>query len=145
MAIPDKLTEYASTPQVITTDAVSEFVNSWPNDAARNVFMHSEHLIRIQVAVAAAGMAEGITFEYRFDTQADLNSGSQIVCGSTGLVLPANLSVGDVYYIAIAPRKLPSGYDFSGVYYNLHTNPASGGFAVISALVDGPERIDTVE
>lgn len=133
-----------SNAQVITVDAVSDIVNSYGNDAARNVFMKEPHLIKVLVAVIAAGMAEGIRIEFRFDTEAGLNSGSQIICGDSGVILPAQLeTVGVMHQFRTRPIKLASGYDFSGIYYNLISNPASGGFALTTWLADeGPEDAD---
>lgn len=145
MGIPDKITTFCDSPQVITTDAQSEHIIEFPSDAARNVFFHSEKLIRLIVGVAAAGMAEGMRVEFRFDTQADLQSGNQIIVGASRLLLPAMLVIRSVHYFRCNPIALPSGYDFAGLFFDLHTNPASGGFALYADLVDGPERIDEIE
>lgn len=135
----DLIHHYSHTPQVITTDAVSERVVQWPNDAARDVFVHSENTILIRVRVAAAGMASGIRFQYRFDTQADLASGSEIIVAETPIYLPAALTLNKTLELKLPHIKLASGYDFSGMYYDLVSEAASGGFAVDAALVDGPE------
>lgn len=145
MSIPDLATTFSRTPQVITTDAVSEHVNSHPNDAARRLFVRSDNIIRVEVAVAAAGMASGIRFEFRIDTAAGLASGNQLVLGDSGILLPAVLLANTVHEFRIKPIKVPAGYDVSGVFYNLVSEAASGGFAVYADLRAGSDSIDAVD
>lgn len=144
MSIPDLITQFSRTPQVITTDAVSEHVNSMPSDLARQVFIHSDNMIRITVAVAAAGMASGMRVEFRVDTEAGLASGDQLVIGNSGILLPAQLTIRSVHEFRIKPMALPAGYDFQGLFYNLVSEAASGGFAVYADMVAGAERLDPV-
>jgi len=125
-----------SNGQVITTDVVSDLVNTFGSDAARNVFFNEPHIIKAMVTVIAAGMAEGIRIEARWSTTAAL-TGSPIVVGDSGVILPAQLeTVGVIHQFRCRPIKLAAGYDFFGVYYNLVTNPASGGFALTTWLAD---------
>ena len=139
----DIITRYSNV-QVITTDVVSTIVNSFGSDKARDVFMREPHLIKVLVAVIAAGGTEGIRIEFRFDTAASLASGSEIVVGDSGILLPAQLeTVGVMHQFRLRPIKLPEGYDFCGIYYNVVTNVFSGGFALTTWLADeGPESAD---
>jgi hypothetical protein len=139
MSYTDLITTASRTPQVITTDAVSEHVNEAPNDTARGIFIHSNNIIRVQVAVAAAGMASGIRFEYRFDTEAGLASGSQIVVADSGIILPAALTLGVVIEFRCRPMYIASGYDFQGGFYNLVSEAASGGTAFIMDIRGGAD------
>jgi len=125
-----------SNAQVITVDVVSDLVNSFGSDAARNVFMNEPFLIKVLVAVLAAGGAEGIRIEARWDTAAGLAS-SPIVVGDSGILLPAQLeAVGVLHQFRCRPVKLAAGYDFFGLYYNVVTSAFSGGFALTSWLAD---------
>ena len=139
----DIITRY-SNAQVITSDAVSDVVNSFGSDKARDVFMREPHLIKVLVAVVAAGGAEGIRVEFRFDTEAGLASGSQIVVGDSGNLLPAQLeTVGVMHQFRLRPIKLAEGYDFCGIYYNVTTNVFTTGFALTTWLADeGAESAD---
>ena len=131
----DIITRFSNV-QVITTDVVSDLVNSFGSDAARNVHMNEPHLIKALVAVLAAGGTEGIRIEARWSTTAAL-TGTPIVVGDSGIILPAQLeAVGVIHQFRCRPIKLAAGYDFFGVYYNLVTNPASGGFALTTWLAD---------
>ena len=125
-----------SNGQVITSDVVSDLVLTFGSDAKRNVFMNEPHLIKVLVAVVAAGGAEGITIEMRADTAAGLAT-APIVIGSSGLILPAQLEVvGKIHEFRIRPIALPVGYDFMGIYYNVHTNVFTTGFALTTWLAD---------
>ena len=126
-----------SNAQVITTDAVSSVVNSFGSDAKREIFVRKPHLIKVMVAVLAAGGAEGIRAEFRVDTEAGLASGSAIVIGDSGIILPAQLEVvGVLHQFRTRPIALVAGYDFWGLYYNVVTSAFSGGFALTSWLAD---------
>ena len=143
MSIPDKVTAPATTPQVITTSAVSEHVLQWASDAARDVFIHSDNLLKVIVSVAAAGMASGIRFQYRFATNAAL-TGTPITVGDSGIILPADLAAGDSHEFRIRPVPLPLGYDFSGGWFALESEAATTGFAVFMDLRDKPDRTNIV-
>ena len=146
MGIPDKITSFSTSPQVITGAAVSEHVISFPSDKERDVFIHSEHMIRIIVAVVCAGLAEGMRVEFRFDMQANLASSDYIVAGVSRILLPEVMTtIGDTHQFRVDPIRLPEGYDFAGLYYAVVTNPGSGGFAVYADLVDGPERMQRLD
>ena len=140
MTIPDLLTSYCTSPQIITTDVVSEHTTEFPSDAAREVFVHSEKTIRIIVGVAAAGGAEGLRIQAAFDTAASLASGSKIVAAETRILLPAELTLNQTHFLEVSAMSLPEGYDFFGLWFDVVTSAFSGGFAVYAALVDGPER-----
>ena len=135
----DIITRY-SNGQVITTDAVSDIVNTFGSDAARNVFFNEPYLVKVMVTVIAAGGAEGIRIEFRCDTDAGLAT-APIVIGDSGILLPTQLEkVGRLHQFRIRPIKLPSGYDFQGIYYNVVSSAFSGGFALRTWLGDeGPE------
>ena len=125
-----------SNAQVITVDVVSDLVNTFGSDAARNVHMNEPHLIKTLVAVIAAGGAEGLRIEARWATNAAL-TGSPIVVGDSGILLPAQLeTVGVIHQFRCRPIKLAAGYDFFGVFYNVVTNVFSGGFALTTWLAD---------
>ena len=129
-----------SNVQVITTDIVSDIVMTVGSDAKRNVFMTPPNIIKVLVAVVAAGMAEGIRVEFRAATNAGL-TGSALVLGDSGILLPAQLeTVGVLHQFRLRPIELPSGYDFFGIFYNLVNNPASGGFALTTWLAEGAEN-----
>ena len=145
MGIPDKITTFSDSPQVIEAAAVSEHLIEFPSDAIRTVFSHSDHMIRMIVAVLCAGLAEGMRVEFRFDMQADLASGDQIIAGVSRLLLPEVLTLRSIHQFRVGPIALPEGYDFAGIYYAVVTNPGSGGFAVYTDLVDGAERLDVVD
>lgn len=145
MGIPDLITTFSDSPQIIQAAAVSEHVIQFPSDAVRSVFIHSDHMIRIIVAVAVGGLAEGMRVEFRFDTQANLASGDNIVGGVSRILLPEVLTIRSIHQFRVDPIALPEGYDFAGLYYAVVTNPGSGGFAVYADLVDGAERLDVVD
>jgi len=135
----DIITRFSNV-QVITTDVVSDLVNSFGNDEARNVFMNEPHLIKVLVAVLAAGGAEGIRVEARWSTTAAL-TGSPIVVGDSGILLPAQLeAVGVLHQFRCRPVKLAAGYDYFGIYYNVVTSAFSGGFALTTWLADEGAR-----
>ena len=138
----DLITRF-SNAQVITTDVVSDIVNSFDSDAAREVFIKEPHLIKAIVAVLAAGGAEGIRIEFRVATNAAL-TGSPLVIGDSGILLPAQLeAVGVMHQFRTRPIALPSGYDFWGIYYNVVSSAFSGGFALTTWLADeGAESAD---
>ena len=129
-----------SNGQVITTDVVSDLVNTFGSDAARNVFFNEPHLIKAMVTVIAAGGTQGLRIEYRVDTAAGLAT-APIVIGDSGILLPAQLEVvGRLHQFRLRPIKLPAGYDFHGIYYNVVDTAFSGGFALRTWLADeGPE------
>lgn len=139
----DIITRY-SNAQAITVDVVSTVVNSFGSDAARNVFMLGNKLLKILVTTTFTDLTEGIRVEFRWDTAASLASGSQIVLADTPILLPANLTAGDLYQLAISPRRLPSGYDFCGVYYNVVSTAAAAG-AFTTWLADGAESANAVD
>ena len=141
MSIPDLLTAPSLTEVTFTTAAIIGNVNEWPNDAERNVFIHSDNLFRIQVSTVFAGMASGVRFEYRFDTQADLASGSHLIVASTEIIPVADMVANARFYLRIPPRRVPSGYDFSGVFAVPESEAASGGGVIVS-LVDGAEDME---
>jgi hypothetical protein len=103
--------------------------------------MSEPHLIKSLVAVIAAGGTEGIRIEFRVDTAASLASGSEIVIGDSGIILPAQLeTVGVLHQFRLRPIAVPSGYDFWGIFYNVVSTAFSGGFALTTWLADeGPE------
>jgi len=132
----DIITRFSNV-QVVTVDAVSDIVNSFGSDAARNLFIGKPYLIKVLVAVIAAGGTEGIRVEFRIDTAAGLASGSQIVLGDSGIILPAQLeTVGVLHQFRTRPIAVPSGYDFWGIYYNVVSTAFSGGFALTTWLAD---------
>lgn len=139
----DIITRYSNV-QVITTDVVSTIVNSFGSDKARNVFMRKPYLVKVLVAVVAAGGDEGIRVTFRFDTAASLASGSEIVIGDSGILLPAQLeTIGVTHQFRTRPIKLAAGYDYCGIFYNVVTSAFSGGFALTTWLADeGPEDAD---
>lgn len=139
MGIPDMLTSIL-TAQEFTTTEVGDNVNEHPNDAERNTFVHSEHLLKFQVVTAFTGMASGLRIEYRFDTDATLASGAQLVIASTAVIPVADMVAGARFYLRIPPTRVPSGYDFSGVFYVPVSEAASAG-SIIQALVDGPDDL----
>lgn len=138
----DLITRF-SNAQVITASVVSDIVNSFGSDAAREVFIKEPHLIKVIVAVVAAGGAEGIRVEFRVATNAAL-TGSPLVLGDSGILLPAQLeAVGVMHQFRTRPIALPSGYDFWGIYYNVVSSAFSGGFALTTWLADeGAESAD---
>lgn len=141
MSIPDLITTY-STLQSFTTTVVSEFVNEWPNDAERNVFIHSDHLLRFQVGTVFASMSSGLRIQYRFDTAASLASGSQLIIAETEIIPVADMVAGARFYLRIPPRRVPSGYDFSGVFYVPVSQAAAGTGTISAYLVDGAEDME---
>jgi len=138
----DKITQFSNV-QVITTDVVSDVVNSFGSDAKREIFIKEPHLIKVLVAVIAAGGTEGIRVEFRVATNAAL-TGSPLVIGDSGILLPAQLeTVGVLHQFRTRPIALPSGYDYWGLYFNVVSSAFSGGFALTSWLADeGPESAD---
>ncbi len=146
MGIPDKITSFSTSPQVIQGAAVSEHVIEFPSDLARSVFIHSEHMVRVIVAVVCAGLTEGMRVEFRFDMQANLASSDYIVAGVSRILLPEVMTaVGDVHQFRVDPIALPAGYDFAGLYYAVVSSSGSGGFAVYADLVDGAERLNVLD
>jgi len=139
----DLITQFSITPQIITASAVSEVVNSFASDAARELFMREPYLIKSRVAVVAAGGAQGLRIEFRVATNAAL-TGSPLVLGDSGLLLPGQLeTVGVLHQFRLRPIKLASGYDFWGIYYNVISASFSGGFALMTGIADeGPETAD---
>lgn len=135
----DIITRY-SNAQAITVAVVSDVVNSFGSDAARNVFMRGDKVLKIKVTTTFATLTSGMRIDFRFSTAAALAT-APIVLSSTGIILPANLVEGDLYQLEISPRKLPSGYDFCGVYYTPVNEAATAG-AVTTWLADGPEDAD---
>uniref|UniRef100_A0A6M3KSX1 Uncharacterized protein n=1 Tax=viral metagenome TaxID=1070528 RepID=A0A6M3KSX1_9ZZZZ len=133
-----------SNAQDITVDVVSDIVLSFGSDAARNVFFRGDRLLKIKVTTTFATLTEGIRVEFRFDTEAGLASGSEIVIADSGILLPANLTEKDLYQVMISPRSLPSGYDFCGVFYNVVSTAATAG-AFTTWLADGPEVAGNVD
>lgn len=144
MSFPDFLTSPCTTPQVVTTDVVSEHVVQTPADIARKMFINSDHLLVVRVAVAAAGMASGIRFQYRAATNAAL-TGSPITLADSGILLPAVLTANSVHRFRIKPIALPVGYDFFGGWFDLVNEAASGGFAVYWDLTDDADSVDVVD
>lgn len=145
MGHPDLITTFSHTPQVLTAgDVVSERVNSMPSDKARQVFIHSDNMVRIIVAVAPTGMATGLRVEFRVDTAAGLASGNELVIGDSGILLPAELTIRSVHEFRIKPMALPEGYDFQGLFYNFLNESAGGGFALYADMVAGAEKLDPV-
>ena len=140
----DLITRF-SNGQVITTDVVSDVVNSFGSDAAREIFIREPHLIKFMPTVIAAGMASGIRVEFRVATNAAL-TGSPLVIGDSGVILPAQLEVVGInalHQFRTRPIALPSGYDFWGIYYNVVNSALSGGFALRTWLADeGPESAE---
>ncbi len=143
MSYPDLILAPCTTPQVVTAAAVSEHVLQWPSDLARQVFIHSQHLLRVIVSVAPADLDSGIRFEYRFATNAAL-TGTPLVVADSGILLPAVLTANSVHEFRIKPIALPLGYDFSGGWFNVVSESASGGFALYWDMVDGADNLDPV-
>ena len=145
MSIPDLITQFSRTPQVLVAgDVVSEHVNPLPSDKARQVFIHSDNMIRITVAVIPTGMATGLRVEFRVDTEAGLASGNELVLGDSGILLPGQLTLNSVHEFRIKPMALPEGYDFQGLFYNFLNEAAGGGFALYADMVAGAEKLDPV-
>jgi len=125
-----------SNVQIITTDVVSTVVNTFGSDKERNVFMNKPNLIKVLVAVVAAGGAEGIRVEYRVDTNANLTT-APIVIGDSGILLPTQLeTVGKIHEFRLRSIAIPEGYDFHGIFYNVVSSAFSGGFALTTWLAD---------
>ena len=133
--IKDFITSPSSTPQVITTDAVSEVVNQFPSSPQQIGLKDMRY--EFVVGVAAAGMASGINLQIRADTAAGLASGSQLILGERPAVLPADLTVGAKFEIVIPSQLLPANYVYIGAYYDLVNEAASGGFAMYCSLKQG--------
>ncbi len=144
MGIPDLITTFCD-PQVITTDVVSEHIIEFPSDEIRSVFIHSDNMIRIIVAVAGADMDEGMRVEFRFDMQADLASGDQIIAGVSRILLPEVLTVRSIHQFRVDPIALPKGYDFAGLFFDVIDTAGDGTLAVYADMVDGAERLDVVD
>ncbi len=140
MGIPDALTAIL-TAQEFTTTEVGDNVNEWPSDAERNAFLAGDNTLVFRVGTTFGAMESGLRIQYRFDTQADLASGSQLVIASTEVIPVADMVAGARFYLKIPPRRLPSGYDFSGVFYVPVSQAANAG-SVIAALVSGPEDME---
>ncbi len=139
MAIPDLLTQF-SDGQTFTTTEVSDNVNEHPTDAERDQFYAGDKVIRIWPTVAFTGMASGLTVEFRFDTAASLASGSQLIIAKSRILTVAELAIiTNVFWMNIPADRIPSGYDFSGLFYVPETEAASAG-AISAALVSGAER-----
>jgi hypothetical protein len=130
-----------SNAQLVTVAVVSDIVLSFGADGARNVFYGGDKLLKIKVTTTFATLTSGIRIEFRWDTAASLASGSQIVLAATPIILPAKLVEGDLYQLSISPRRLPSGYDFCGVFY-VPVNEAATAGAFLTYLTDGPEEAD---
>lgn len=133
--IKDFITAFGLGTTSITTDAVGDNVIQFAS-SPQQIGLKGM-LVEFTVAVAAAGMAQGIRFELRADTQADLASGSQVIVGDSGIILPAALTVGATFQVHVQPRVLASTFVFFGVFYNLVTDPASGSFAMFASLKQG--------
>jgi len=146
MSIPDKITSFSDSPQVITSAAVSEHQISFASDKERDVFIHSEKMIRIIVAVVGSGLTQGMRVEFRFDTEAGLNSGDHIIAGVSRILLPEVMTtIGDMHLFRVDPIRLPEGYDFAGLWYAVVSTSGAGGFAVYADMVDGPERMQRLD
>ena len=145
MGIPDLITTFCDSPQVITTDAQSEHIIEYPSDKMRSVFIHSENMIRIIVAVAVGDLTQGMRVEFRFDMQADLQSGNQIIAGESRILLPEVLTLRSIHQFRVSPIALPEGYDFAGLFFDVINTAGDGAFAVYADLVDGAERLDVVD
>jgi len=145
MSIPDLITSFSTSPQVITTEAVSEHVISFPSDAIRSVFIRSDHMVRIIVAVVCAGLDSGMRVEFRFDTEAGLASGDQIIAGVSRILLPEVLTARSIHQFRVDPIALPEGYDYAGLFYVPVSEAGTTGFAVYADLVYGAERLDVVD
>ncbi|MEE9365888.1 MAG: hypothetical protein V3W44_04290 [Dehalococcoidales bacterium] len=139
MSIPDFLTRF-SNGQTFTTTEVSDNVNQHPTDAERDQFYAGDKLIKIWPTVAFTGIDSGLTVEFRFDTAASLASGSQLVIAKSRIFTQAELGIiTNVWFLAIPANRLPSGYDWSGVFYVPENQAATAG-AISAALVRGAER-----
>lgn len=146
MGIPDKITSFSTSPQIITSSAISEHVISFPADLERSVFIHSEHMIRIIVAVVGSGLTQGMRVQFRFDMQANLASSDYIIAGNSRILLPEVMTtIGDSHQFRVDPIRLPEGYDFAGLYYEVISTVGAGGFAVYADMVDGPERVQRLD
>jgi hypothetical protein len=143
MSIPDLITQFC-TSQAILASVVSEQVIEFPSDKERYAFIHSDNLIRLIVAVAdATGLNAGMRVEFRFDMQANLNSGDQIVAGASRVLTVDMLKRYSQHYFRINPMFIPEGFDFAGIYFDvLGTN--GGAFSVNVDLVHGAEKFDLV-
>lgn len=144
MSIPDLITQFCRTPQVISGDEVSEHQIEFPSDAERYVFIHSDNLIRITVAVIPGTMVAGMRAEFRFADDATLNS-NYIVAGVSRILLPAALTLRSQHYFRINPMAIPDGFDFAGLFFVMEDDSPTGGFAVYADLVDGAEKFDAVD
>ncbi len=141
MSIPDIITTFSDSPQIVTTAAISEHVIEFATDEERSVFIHSENMIRIIVAVVGSGLTQGMRVEFRFDMQANLASSDYIVAGNSRILLPEVMTtIGDMHQFRVDPIRLPAGYDFAGLYYGVVSTAGAGGFAVYADMVDGPEK-----
>lgn len=140
----DLITRY-SNGQIITSSVVSDIVNSFGSDAKRELFIREPYLIKFMPTVIAAGGASGIRVEFRVATDAAL-TGSPLVLGDSGIIMPdqlENVGIKSLHQFRLRPIALPSGYDFSGIYYSVIGAVFSGGFKLITWLADeGPESAE---
>ncbi len=139
MGIPDLLTSIL-TAQSFTTTEVGDNVNEWPSDAERNAFLAGDNTLIFRVGTVFSGLASGLRIEYRFDVDATL-ANTQLVIASTAIIPVADMVAGARFYLKIPPTRVPSGYDFSGVFYVPVTEAASGG-TIIQSLVSGAEDME---
>lgn len=128
---------------LLSADEVcNKHVIEFANDVERNEFF-KKAVIKMIVKVGFTGLAEGMYFELRMASNVNLVTDA-IVLASTGVLLPANLVIGDHYELTVPARRWPAGYDFFGTFYRKHTNVATAG-TINTFLDDGPEIGNVVD
>ena len=111
--------------QAVTTDAVSENVISYGDDAPMVAL--KVPVVKIVIPTAFTGMASGMIIEFRVDTAAGLASGSQVVIGRTGTLTTTDLAQYEMIQIALSPKQMAASYQYAGLYFDLVSEAATAG------------------
>jgi len=136
--IKDFITAFSGqdgTPQTITTDAVSEDIIQFAS-SPQQIGLKGM-LVEFVVGTAWSGADSGCSFELRADTAASLASGSQVLCGTSGIVPVADLTAGARIEVHVRPRLLASTFVYFGAFYNLASEAASGGSTIFASTKQG--------
>ena len=141
--IKDFITTFSGqdgTPQTVTAAAVSEDVinfNASPA-GARMIGLKNMH-VEFVVGTTWTGLASGIRFEVRADSNANLNT-AQVIVGVSPIILIADLVAGDRIIVPIAARELASTITYMGAWYAVVSESATAG-TIFASLKQGPVSI----
>lgn len=129
-------------PLQAADEVCNKHVIQFANDVERNEFF-KKCVVKMLVKEAFTGLAEGMYMDLRIASNVNLTS-DYVTLASTGLLLIANLQIGDHYELTVPARRWVTGYDFFGVFYRKHTNVATAG-KVNTWLDDGSESYTVVD